>query len=329
MITHKLCNTLSKYSKLFEGNLSYTLAKVFDKNDIVNFKAYFKEDEYSYATLATKDNKLVRINIASDQVCLILKDSYQVVHYIINESGDLFITTFEQRPRGIIVDEEKRIYRDDLENKYQRINTVLESKRYCLTNKTINELMPDYALSSTSPVSLERFVDLYYEKVKYVIDCEAVCKTFYTSYILNNYINLYTDKKLKEYDSTQIHIFINGEEISYYDLIDHKDKLEVSHDLFMGRINKLTINEITLMSLGLIDEDAFDLYSELGYESREDLVLGSSLIKRTSKYKNYVTKMLAEKFVCNHFKIIESREDILNVIRNNHLIQNENIRVRK
>lgn len=330
MITNKLCITLSRYAKVLEGNVSYTLSKIFEKEDIDKFIDHFKYDDYSSFSLTSQSKgRNYILNVMPDQVCLINTTDYLVEEYVINTAGDLNKTTYEIRPRGIIVEEEKKIYRTPLNSKGEKVNTVFESRRYCFTNKTINELVKNPFTSTDLNEILNNFREEYHEYIRFVADSEADCKTFYSSFIKTDHLNLYTSDNPEKYDSSTIHVYVNGEEISYYDLINNKESLETAHDLFMGKVNKYTIDEILAISMGIIDEEAFDLYSELGFESRENCVVGSSLVKKTDQFRKNSTKLIAENYNCSRFKIIETRQDIIDIIRSKRFTKEGSARTRK
>lgn len=315
-MSNKLCAKLSRYSKTIDGNIKYILGEIFAKYEINTFESISRNDDTSYAILIAEDGRKVLLNINTDRVYLINKFKNIIEEYKITSAGDVFITTYEKRPKGVIISEARKEYHNSKDDKNEKINTNLEVTRYTLSNKKINELIPDFSSSSFSPINLAKFAKEYRNHIKYKIETIADTKTYYNSFLVTHYHTLFSCQDMVSSNPSGMHIYIDGEEVSsYYETIDGKNKLDIIYDLFMGNINKDNIDTLSLITLGLMDKDGYDLYSKLKYREQEDEVVGGSIIKKSQSYKFATKKLIAQNYKISRFTNIDTREAILDILR--------------
>lgn len=312
----KLCATLSRYARTVDGNIKHILREIFAKYNITNFDSISRYESDSRVILSTEDGRKVFLNINENRVYLINKFDYLVEEYMITSAGEVYETVYEQRPKGLIVSEIKKEYHSLSDKKENLTNTAFSVNRYCFTNKTINELIPDFASSSYSPTKLDKFRDIYHKMVRFNVESLSDYRTYYNSYIFTKYINLYSEEESNDYLPNRINIYINGEDqSSLYDMINKNDKLDIAYELFMGKVSDYVMDEILNINLGIIDKDSFDLYSKLGYKDEEDYLVGGSLIKKTREFKFNTKKVILENFNIGHFTSMNTREELLNIFR--------------
>lgn len=265
------------------------------KNNIIGYdlvEIEFRRSQFE-CTFLDKNKNTINLTLNPNMLSLIKHENGTLSRVSVMEDEILRQVDVEKRRDGVIFTEiekqfsisecfrNKSVLVDLCEKRYVFKNDNFLFNNDDIKNWTLMRLLFKFSSASIAPMlNLETMCDLF--------NC------FSTH--MNYYVQWEGGRKLKD-NIYPTKTYLNGEEVSsIFDVNDGPDKLYRVYDLYRGVINSRNENDINLINLGFLSQDAFDFRTLRGITEEENFIVGPSLISVSDDYINYLKELFDNKF---------------------------------
>ena len=238
-------------------------------------------------------NSTISLSISPGEIHLYRYTDNLLSSVTIREDQTLRQIDIEKRENGVIYKEIQKQFAPSNRFKNKNVLVDLVEDSYVFSKDKINKVIDKEDFNDVGLM----YILLKIKKATMENELKDICDLYNRfSTHMNIYIQCRSGRPIKD-NIYPTRTYLNGEEFSsLFDVNDDANKLYKVYDLFNGRINARDENDINLINLGFLSEDAFGFKELKGITSQEDELLGRSNLEVSNDYINYLSKFLYDKF---------------------------------
>lgn len=232
----------------------------------------------------------INLSISLDSFSVLKTTATRIERIAID--GNLLLThrTLDKRQNGIVYSIIQKQFAQSSRFK-QFVLTDLVEQRFTLTRDKINILSENVDFDNTRLAHL--FFKLRMLEGKVDLKSQSDYYSKFSTH-MNYYLDWEGGRKIKD-NIYPTRTYLNGEEVSNIFDVDGQDKIYRIYDLYNGIINPRNENDIKSINLGFLSQDAFNYKQLKGISEQEDSLVGTSLVKVSDTYVNYLREFFDQK----------------------------------